>query len=460
MYGATRGLTDALLGARGLVLASLLGPTGFGGWTLFRLAGRYATFGELGLRRGLEFEVAKAQGGRQPFESLLYGRTAFGYTTIVFGTLAAVALAASLAVTDPLHAFGLRAFAVAVLLERLWFYGLAYLRACGGLRSFALLEVTNAVLHLGVTTVLAVRMGLRGALLGFVLAAACSVVLILRRAPFVPLWSRGRLREMLAVGTPLALTSLSVLVLQTVDRLVVAVLGGTTQLGYYGFGTAVATIAGSLAWVVRTVIFPEVYRNAQEAGAGSAVAELLKRAVAPYALIYPPLLGGFALFIGPAVATVVPRYLDAVPPARLFILTGATLGFSSIGSLGLVAASRQRWLPLFAVVGLGSNLGLSAAALHSDLGLEGVAAAALICRTMYGAAILGLNGATSGMQRPVRFALRSVAPLIYCAVVVFGLGVARPEAGWRSALVSLLIYAIMLLPLAPAIVREIRKLRW
>ena len=87
---------------------------------------------------------------------------------------------------------------------------------------------------------------------------AAAMLLVLRDVPFRPLFSRTRLRRLIAVGLPLISVALLVLGLTTIDRLAIAAIGGTTLLGTYTFAVAVAGFTTSMAGWVRTVAAPEV----------------------------------------------------------------------------------------------------------------------------------------------------------------------------------------------------------
>ena len=273
MYGVSRGLAEGMLALRGVVLATLLGPSAFGAWSLFRLASRYAALGGLGVHRGLEYEIVRARtvSGDDSSEVDRVGESALGFFLVVFG-IAAIGLgAASFLVSDPRLVAGLRALTVGVLAEQLWLYGLATLRARGELRRFAMSEVINAALHLGLGVSLAILFGISGAYLGFLVAAVVSIGLFMRRVPMRPHWSGPRLSRLIQMGLPMALLVLATIVLGTVDRLVVAAFGGTTLLGFYAFAAALSALANTGGWVIRTVVFPSVYRAATGHGALVAV---------------------------------------------------------------------------------------------------------------------------------------------------------------------------------------------
>lgn len=462
VYGASRGATEGLLGARGFLLAWLLGPAGYGGWTLFRLVFRYARIATLGVGRGLEFEVGRIDGRADSSahrDAERYGRTALGFVALSFGVLSVAAGGASLVAPRPDAAMGLRTVAAALVASGVATYALVFLRARGELRRFSTLEVLNAAVHFALAGAGALVRGLGGALAGFAVASFVAATFMLHHVPARPGLDVARLRRLVRIGLPMMSAEFLVTALGTADRLVVAALGGMTLLGHYAFAAGIAGMANAFAWVVRTVVFPDLYGRAEEANAEAAVREHLRELVLPFARLYPPVLGLLALGIGPAVHMLIPDYADAVEPARIFIFTGVAFGFSSLASLSAVTADRQKMLPLFSGSALLLDVGLSALALWSGAGLVGVAAAALFSRTVHGIALLAVSAGDGGLRRPRRYLLRSTLPLVYCVAIVDLLARLFPDPGARSAVLASVAYAVLLLPLAPAMLRGVRTLR-
>ncbi len=462
LYGMSRGVTDALLAVRGLVLASLLGPEAFGGWALFRLATRYGVFAGLGVHRGLEFEVARVsskQESRGTSAGVLYLHTAQGFALVVFGAISLVSLAASFAVHDESFALAMRWFAAAIITEQVWFYGLVYLRASGNLRRYAGAEVTNAALHVGFAALLTPFWGLGGAFAGFVLATIVSLALLSWHVRLRPAISGHRLGLLIRVGFPILISLFLATALATADRLVVAGYGGTAMLGLYAFGVSIAGLAGSFAWVIRTVVFPEVYSTTGEGAEEGALRDHIKDTMMPFAWLIPPVLGLFAFAMGPMVSIVVPSYVDAVPAAQIFVFTGVTTGFASLGALGVVAAGRQRILPLFSGVALVLNVMLSIAALSAGVGLQGVAGAALISNAAFGIAILATVVRIARVDRPVRFLIMTGLPLVWCVTSVLVITTLRPDLGGAATAGSLALYLLSVSPVIPIMLMETRRIR-
>ncbi len=456
-YAVSRGATEALIAARGVLLAALLGPAAFGSWTMLRLGMRYAALSGLGISRGLEFELlhpAAVRGRRWQVPAA----AALGFLLLVAGTLAAAALAASFAVADGDLRLLLRGFAVAAPAEALYGYALVCTRVRRNLRHYAALEAGTAAVHLAAAVGLAHLWGLAGAYMGLALANLAGVAVAARWLTLRPRWRPATLGRLLALGFPVALANAVATLLLTADRWLVAAWGGATMLGYYAFAGSLATGAAVLALVVRTVVFADVYGQAQAGRTDAAVRAHLERVVRPFARLLPPLLGAVGILLGPLVALLLPRYEPAIPAARLFVLGGALMGTVNLAAVGAVAAGHQRRLPLYGVAGLAATLALAAGALAAGLGLEGVAGASVAGLVVFAAGVLRLDARQADLVRPGRFAAATLLPVVWCALAVALAGqVAATD--FQATAEALGLYAVLLLPLVPAWTADWRRVR-
>jgi O-antigen/teichoic acid export membrane protein len=444
---------------RSVLLAAMLGPAAFGGWALLRMGMRYAGLPGLGVFRGLELELLHADSKVTTTRRDSPAATALGFILLVGGGLAALALAASLVLDDRNDRLLLRWFAVGGLAELIYGYAMVCTRVRTGLRRFAILETSTAALHIVLAIGLARVWGLAGAFAGLALANLIGIAVAVQWTPFRPALSMEALRRLLHVGLPVTITSCVAILLVTSDRWVVTLWGGPALLGYYAFAASATTAAGALALVIRTVVFRDVYGEAFSAGAASALRAHMERALLPFARLLPPLLGAVALILGPILAVILPRYIEAIAPARLFLLAGAAIGLVNLAAIGAVAAGQQRRLPLYAGVALALTVVLSVLALVAGAGLEGVAAGALAGHLLYAAAVLRLVGREAGISHPHRFVLTALLPLGWTGVAVAVASRLTAELTISSTLLALGVYLLLLLPLAPGWRDESRKLR-
>ena len=240
-------LVEALLGLRGVVLAAILGPELFGVWAIFRVIMRYCGSAGLGMLRGLELEASapRAAGGMGPETARAESAgTALAFLLLVFGPLSLVAAGVAGLRLDDWLAPALAGVAGSLVFDRLWSYGTTYLRATSDLWRLALYELINAALQITLVVALAYLWGLKGALLGFVLANAAALLFLLGRVPMRPSLSLPRLRSLLNTGFPVGLTFLLATSLATIDRVAVAAFGGAGLLGYYAFAVALSKSRG------------------------------------------------------------------------------------------------------------------------------------------------------------------------------------------------------------------------
>jgi len=419
---------------------------------------RYSSLVGHSVYRGLELELLrdKKTASERPNAS---APAALGFVLAVSGSLATAALTASLLVQNDADRMLLRGFAAASLAESLYGYALVCTRLRGNLRLYSLLESGTALLHVVCAVAMASLWGLGGAFVGLTLANVIGIVAARRWLELRPTLELKSVRRMLEVGFPVVLSIAAGMLLATGDRWVVAIWGGPTMLGYYAFAGSVTTVAGALAMVVRTVVFPQVYGDASSNGAAAALQAHLKRALLPFARLLPPLLGAVSVALGPLVAIAVPSYHEAIAPGRIFLLSGVAMGLVNLASIGAVAAGRQRQLPLYAGCALALTFALSIVALASGYGLGSVAAATFAGHLLFAGLVLRLNAREAGIPGAGRFVVTVLLPLGWCAAAVGLVGQVVPGLDLFSTLTAFVMYALLLIPLASAWRQEWQRLR-
>ena len=460
-YGVLRSLIEGLYGVRGVVLAGVLGAELFGLWALVRIAQQYLMVAALGIPRGLEVEISAApgrkdEGGARDAEA--FGRSAVAYLLAVFGGLSLLAGIGALLAASAEIRLVLGGIATGLLAERLWFYVATFLRARGLLWRFAWYELAHATLHMILAVALGAAFGLWGAFAGFLVAHLAGVALASRYVPLRPAWSRVHLGPLVRIGIPVSVSTLLYTALISVDRLLVGAFAGVEALGYYAFAVAVSGIGIVVGHVIRTVLFPEVFRLARRAGT-DASSDYLDRALLPFAWVLPPLFGLVALALGPAIELILPSYTAAAPAARIFVFIGVVQGLAMIATLGIVASDRQRLLPWLTGSAFMANLLLSVGVLAVGLGLETLAATALFCRIAYGIALVLTARGVAGWRQGSAIALQLGAPVVLCAALAAILGHAFPSPDPGEAALALGLYVLGILPLAPGVLRGVRQAR-
>jgi hypothetical protein len=93
------------------------------------------------------------------------------------------------------------------------------------------------------------------------------------------------------------------------------------------------------------------------------------------------------------------------------------------------------------------------------LGLEILAATALLCRTAYAIALVLATRSVTGWRRRQRIALRLGAPIALCAALALLLGHVFPDPDLRETALVLGLYVLGIAPLLPGVLRGMRQAR-
>ncbi len=419
-YGTARGLVELLLGVRGIALAAMLGPSVFGIWSLMRVLQQYLTIAGLGIERGLEVEASAHRDridGRLNPTAERFARAGSAFLLLSLGALSLLAAGAALATSDPVWRMVLAGIAVASLGERLWFLAATFLRAQASVRVFASIEVAQAGLQLVAVLALTLVWGLPGAIVGMACANLGGLLLTWGRMPLRPVWSWPAAATMIGLGLPVAVGVLMQALLASIDRFIVAAMGGVEMLGQYAFGVSVATLGAAAGVIVRTAVFPEIFHAARHGGQGAWVREM-DRLLLTLSWTLSLLLGLISLGIGPVLARFLPDYAGAAGVARIFMFTGVAQGLMAVAMLGSQAARRQRFVPWVTAAAVVASAALASASLALGLGLEGLAVASLATRLGYAVALAALGRPSAPWPRELRFAAGLALPVIATCIGV------------------------------------------
>jgi O-antigen/teichoic acid export membrane protein len=371
---------------------------------------------------------------------------------ILYGALSLVAAAAWALPGEHAAGIAFLGIALGLLPDRVWSYGITFLRASGGLRRFAVAELLNAGLQVGACVLLALHWGVAGAFVGFAIANLTSVALLIGRTPLRPRFEPRSVYRLIQIGFPVSLMGILTATLATVDRLLVGAFVGLGGLGLYAFAVSVSELGVSFAAIVRTVILKDVYEQSRlprDDGPGPLV---LDHALSGFATLGPPLAGLFALMLPPLIALFATEFSSAASVAQLLLFAGLIQGFNNVAVLGVVADGLQSRLPLVAAAAVGVNVVLALAAISLGFGLQGVAAASFLTRLIQAVAILALllrASTASGIGAAIA---RLLLPAVWCAAAVYAIGYLLPFAGIRTLALQLLCYTAALVVLTPAMI--------
>jgi O-antigen/teichoic acid export membrane protein len=445
----------AVLLARGLVAAVVLGPAGFGTWNALSLVADYGGYASAGALQGLELRlpVAVADGDHARARVQLQGAwavilAAFAVFALAVGAVLMRGAPALTATAGPGPALLLLAAAGAQL--ALQVHATA-LKARGDFPAVSRATALQALLGAGIGLALLSRCGLWG-LAGGWLAGTVAALLWLRvAAPEVPL-APAHPREGLALawaGLPVFGAFLASLVLRSVDRLALVRAGDPSALGLYSLGLTAAGLVLYPPEAVAAVLYPRIAAAAGGARDPERTRAEVVRAHRALTLALPLLVGIGMVCAGPLVRAWLPRFRGGIEALRLLAFGALLLSAATVPGYWLLGRGRA-WTLLVAS---------AACAAVTALLVFGVAARAPRPTAVATAACLGYAlfavtlttlAARDLEHEPgarVTFVAASLLPAAWTGAAAFGLCALGPAGGVGLALARSAALALLHAPL-------------
>lgn len=156
-------------------------------------------------------------------------------------------------------------------------------------------------------------------------------------------WSH--VHSLFRVGFPLVINNLLWVAVASTDSLLVAKKLGVTALGYYTMGVAASRAAGEIPVALSTVLYSHLMggfgSNENEKELGRKVVSYLKVSVF---LVGPLVLSGVYFGIPFILRQFLPKFIPAIGPLRVLVLSGLFLPLANIPTQVFIALKKTLWV--------------------------------------------------------------------------------------------------------------------
>jgi O-antigen/teichoic acid export membrane protein len=365
--------------------------------------------------------------------------TALAFTLIAYSAFVALGLLGAQAFADLLLG-GQFVPAVRIAVGTAWFVGvlqlvLNQLRFQLRSRAYAAVNVLSVFASAGfsVLFVVAFHLGPTGVMAGQLLGAAIALgaaVLIARGVPR-PAFHAPELRTMLRFSLPLVPSSLGVIVLISIDRIVISKAMGLDDVGVFGVAYRLAQLVGILMIGFQMALTPLIYQRHQDPETPRDLARIFRMFVAGALFLWIG-LAAFSPLLVAVIAT--DRYLVAAPLVP--VLAGAViLSTAQVFAPGLSLGMRTSMIAAINLGGALLNIVLNVA-LVPRFGLPAAAASTLTST----AVVFALNAGLGQRSYRVPFQWARIGAAL---IVAAGLGVAvQGIGGWTPLDIGLRVVAV------------------
>lgn len=364
----------------------LLTPELYGLWQILIVIPGYAAYSSLGLNSMVRFLVpyhhSRNEGDRirEITGSVVYGSLAIKLAITFVLILIAVTVEMSLKVR-----MGLLTMACMVMMEWYVNYHMAILHAY---QKFSLISAVNylraTVAFIG-SVILIYYFNIYGVYLAAILTI--SIVISYLRLKH-PLRSFGRFTpsvfiDLVKKGFPLLIFNISVELVGSSDKLIIAALIGTEQLGYYGIAVMVHHFVMNIPVVTRNILEIKLMKNISKNSQEESLREFLLKPLVNTAYFMPFLIGPIILLLPVLIPLLLPRYTPGILPTQILTL-GCYFFAISFVTRGMIVANNwqlQASKTVFAV--LLFNVAASVTLVKMGYGIAGVASASSVSLFLY-----------------------------------------------------------------------------
>jgi len=394
-----------------LIRPKLLGPQGFGLWSLLIVIPSYTTYLHLGSLTYLRFAIPRleAQGDEEGVRRL---RSSVFWGALIpnVGVAIALLVLAASGRFETTIRIGLAAMAPVVVLRCIYMHCITLMKGHQRFRDLSRIIYLRNALQLILSVLLILYLGLYGL---FIALPVTLIVSLLYLHTHYPVGCGGRFSgkvylEMVREGFPLAVFAFLMTLMITSGRLLVASYLTPEEVGYYALATLALRGMLNFPGAAREVIEPRIMEQADVLHNEAVLDRYLYRPLVLNACYLPLMIAPLYFLLPPLIEWMLPLYTQGIVPLQIVLFGFFFLAvFYPMRGI-IVAHGLQKTMALLTVVCVLINIGLSILALESGFGIIGVS----VANSVSYALVPVLMAALLRRKRGVHFPLAKVWPVL------------------------------------------------
>lgn len=443
----------------GIVTRNFLGPIFMGVWSYIQVIQYYSNLSHLGILSAVERELPYYLGKRDQRKSEKIKNNAFTYTIIVsifiFFSLVAYAFGVKHRVSKP-YFYGL--FTVAIL-SFAGQYGLFYtvlLRANKNISVLSQAKVLFALVWLVLTLFLVIHFNIYGIYLVAVVVLIVEISFCYHQTRY-PLKFELDIRELkrlFVIGAPLTLLSVGIISIRNIDKIFIANMLGSEQLGYYSIAIMASDYIFSIPATFSIVMFP---RFQESYALKDNIIDIQNFVNTPTQILsyFIAIIIGFSfLILPPIVIVILPQYIEGIMALKILLLGTFFISLTHMANQFLITLNKQISIVPLVLFVVAVGCLLDYLFIKWGYGINGVAIGTGIANLFYYFLILGyaMFHYTS-ITFILKFMAGNLFPMLLVTSFLFGITRFVPQnpSSWFSLLIStlfsVLLFSILCFPL-------------
>lgn len=444
--------SQGILMLRGFIIAHVLGPSLYGLWSLLRACFSSGIVLGLGSTSAMLRQVPWNEGRGRSDENPILKQSCLTWLILVSGLIPPTVFVLTLTGHISSYQVELRLASLVFVLYMIRMFVSSKLTSERNIILLSKMNIVYAVLNgvFGISLVFIWE--INGLLIGMVLAMVIMFLHLIRRNHLslrltldLPVLFR-----LMTIGFPILILSMTFLLIQNVDKLIVFFMLGTVHAGYFGLASFMTELIAHIPGALSVVLLPRIMRRLGQDNDRKQVEKYFTKPIWTLSCFMPVLLGLIHINLDIPIVYLLPEYLPSVEILRIFVLG---LFFFSIWGLArnlLVSFDKQSQLLMAVLCFLALGAIVDITVIKMGFGINGVAIASLVVFSLItvGANTYVLLCLKKSGREILVFLVKINSPFFY---MLLGLSITRHLSKGEdfiiSALVQSALFVVYSLPL-------------
>ncbi|MDW7774294.1 MAG: oligosaccharide flippase family protein [Desulfobulbaceae bacterium] len=458
---------------RGFIVARILDPSLYGYFSGLSLILLYNSQAHLGILHGLNRNLSLTKGAAQNKSFVQLKNN--GITAILFLSLffAGLIILYSFLFQEKYSndlIWGFRVYAVLSVLFHFQYIYHSLLRVDHKFREIIISNFLFSITNFFLVLVFAYYFKFYGVLISFLISLSLQGMYLyyITNLDFKFSFNINVIKNLFLDGAPISFIYFIDVILNSIDRIMIAIFMTSRELGFYGIGLALSSefllqIPNSISYV----IYPRLLENFGKYNSYDNIRDLFENFSTFISFIMSIIVGLLFILVDYLIPYILPRYTEAIPVAKILIFSTYFISVNQLAIRVIITTKKTFRLAQFQIIIIILNISLNYYAIKYNLGIEGIALATAfsyfifsICITHYTLEKFYLSFINS-----IKEQIKLYFPLFYIVLSLFLISyfsISEPEVtkNLKYDLISFFIKTSSLLLLfSPFILINIKKLR-
>jgi len=374
---------------RGFIVAKLLDPSLYGYFSGLSLIFLYNSQAHLGILHGLNrnLSITKGAGEVGLYDDVKNnGISAIIFLSVIFAALIfTYSFIADHSYSVELK-WGIRVYAVLSVMFHMEYVSHSLLRVEHRFREIVLSKLLFSSTNLLFMMVLAYYFRFYGVLIAFLVSLFLQnlYLFFVTKVNLKLSFNLSVIKMLFFTGAPIAFSFLIDIILNTIDRLMIAAFLTSSELGFYGIGlTFSSELILQLPNTISYVVFPRLLEKYGKYKNYNCLFSLFKASTIAIALFMALVIGILFVSIDYLIIYLLPRYVEAIDVVRILVFSSYFISINQIAVRILITTGETRKLIVFQIVAIVTNFILNYFGIKSGFGINGIAVATGVSYFIY-----------------------------------------------------------------------------